>query len=114
MELQFSTMDNGLRLIKLAGKLDIIGTGEIETKFTDCCAGNKVRVVVDLSQVDFIASIGIRLFMLTAKSLAKRNGKMVLINPIPDVYNVLEVSGIPSIIPIYSEFESAETVLLAG
>ena len=83
MDLQFSTMDNGIRLIKLSGKLDIIGTGEIETKFTGCCAGDKVRVVADLSGVDYIASIGIRLFMLTAKSLAKRNGKMALIKQSP-------------------------------
>jgi anti-sigma B factor antagonist len=113
MELQFNTMDNGIRLIKLTGKMDITGTGEIETKFTGCCAGDKVRVVVDLSEVDFLASIGIRLLKLTAKSLAKRSGKMVLINPIPEVQNVLEVAGIPAIIPVYSQLESAETVLLA-
>jgi anti-sigma B factor antagonist len=113
MDLKFSTMDNGIRLIKLSGKLDIVGVGEVETKFTGCCAGDKVRVVVDLSGVDYIASIGIRLFMLTAKSLAKRNGRMALINAVPNVYSVLEVSGIPAMIPMYSELESAETVLLA-
>jgi len=113
MEIQFSTLDNGIRLIKLGGKLDIIGTGEIETKFTGYCAGDEIRVVVDLSAVDFLASIGIRLLLLTAKSVAKRDGKMVIINPIPDVQSVLEVTGIPAIIPIYSQLESAETILMA-
>jgi anti-anti-sigma factor len=64
--------------------------------------------------VDFLASMGIRLLMLTAKSLASRGGKMVLLNPIPEVHSVLEISGIPAIIPIYSALESAETVLLAS
>jgi len=113
MEIQFSTLDNGIRLIKLGGKLDIIGTGEIETKFTGYCAGDEIRVVVDLAAVDFLASIGIRLLLLTAKSVAKRDGKMVIINPIPDVQSVLEVTGIPAIIPIYSQLESAETILMA-
>jgi anti-anti-sigma regulatory factor len=52
--------------------------------------------------------------MLTAKSIASRGGKIVLLNPIPEVQNVLEVTGIPAIIPIYSSLESAETVLLAS
>ena len=113
MELQYSKLDNDIRMIKLSGKLDIIGTGEIETKFTGYCSGENVRVIVDLSGVDFLASIGIRLLMLTAKSVTKRGGKMVILNPIPDVKNVLETTGIPAIIPIYSYLESAETVLIA-
>ena len=114
MELKFNELHNGIRQIKLIGRLDIIGTGEIETKFSGYCAGEKVRVLVDLSEVDFLASIGIRLLVLTAKSVAGRGGKMVLLNPNANVHNVLDLAGIPSIIPIYSEIESAEAVLLAG
>jgi anti-anti-sigma factor len=113
MELQFNTVDNGIRLIKLIGKLDIIGTVEIQNKFTGHCAGDKVHLIVDLSEVDFLASIGIRLLELTAKSVASRGGKMVILNPIPEAQNMLEAAGIPAIIPIYSHFESAETVLMA-
>ena len=114
MELQYSELEKDIRLIKLSGRLDIIGTGEIETKFAGYSAGEKVRIVVDLSEVDFLASIGIRLLTLTAKSIARRGGKMVLLNPISEVQNVLEITGIPAIIPIYSYLESAETVLLAS
>jgi hypothetical protein len=38
---------------------------------------------------------------------------MVLLGPTPEVRSVLEVTGIPAIIPIYDGLESAETVLLA-
>ena len=114
MDLQYSELDNHIRLIKLSGKLDIIGTGEIQTGFAGYCGGENVRVIVDLSEVDFLASIGIRLLTLTAKSVASRGGKMVLLNPNPDVQHVLEITGIPAIIPIYSQFESAETVLTSS
>ena len=114
MEIQYRELDNGIILIKLIGRLDIIGTGEIETKFTGYCAGEKVRVIVELSEVDFLASIGIRLLMLTAKSVASRGGKMVILDPISEVQDVLEITGIPAIIPIYSYLESAETVLMAS
>ncbi len=114
MKFDHSELENGIGLLKLAGKLDIIGVGEIEIRFAGYCSGDHVRVIVDLSDVDFLASIGIRLLVTTAKSVASRGGKMVLLNPIPEVFEVLEVTGIPSIIPTYSRLESAETVLLAS
>ena len=114
MEIHYSELDNGIGLINLSGRLDIIGTGEIETKFAGYCAGEKARVIVDVSGIEFLASIGIRLLILTAKSIASRGGKMTLLNPIPDVLYVLELTGIPAIIPIYSQLESAEAILLAS
>jgi anti-sigma B factor antagonist len=113
MELHYSELENDIRLIKLVGDLDIIGVGKIETQFTGYCAGENTRVVVDLSEVEFLASIGIRLLTLNAKSMLSRSGRMVLLSPTPDVRSVLEITGIPAIIPIYDGLESAEAVLLA-
>jgi len=114
MELQYSQIENNIRLIKLIGKLDIIGVGLIETQFSGYCAGDNPRVLVDLSEVEFLASIGIRLLVLNAKSVSSRGGRMVLLHPTPDVRSVLEVTGIPAIIPIYDGLESAEAVLLSS
>jgi len=114
MELQYSELDKDIRLIKLVGKLDILGTGEVETKFAGYCNGENARVIVDLSEVDFLASIGIRMLTLTANAVASRGGRMALVGAIPEVQHVLEITGIPAIIPVYSHFESAEAVLLGS
>ena len=114
MELHVNELDKGITLIKLIGRLDITGVNQIETKFAAYCAGEKPRVIVDLADVDFLASIGIRLLVTNAKSLRSRNGKMVLLDPTPDVMNVLEITDIPAIIPVYSQLESAEAVLLGA
>ncbi|HEX9332911.1 MAG TPA: hypothetical protein VF896_13555 [Anaerolineales bacterium] len=37
---------------------------------------------------------------------------MVLLNPMPETQNVLEITGIPSMVPVYSYLESAETILM--
>ena len=112
MELQFSELENNIRLIKLDGKLDIAGAREIEGKIASYSAGEKPRLIVDLSDVEFIASIGIRLLTLTAKSIASRGGKMILLNPNPDVQHVLDVTGIPAIVPISSDLETAQTMVM--
>jgi anti-anti-sigma factor len=113
MNLQYKELDDNIRLIKLAGKLDVSGAGEVETKFAGYCSGEKPRVLVDLSDVDFLASIGIRLLTINARSLASRGGRMVLLKPNANVKEVLETTGIPAIIPMYESLESAQTVLLA-
>jgi len=113
MDLQYSELENGIRYIQLTGKLDSTGFNSIDLKFTAHYSGHNVRVIVDLSKLEFLASIGIRMFTMNAKSLSSRGGKMVLLNPGKEVRDVLEMTGIPTIIPIYDSRESAETVLLA-
>ncbi len=113
MEMQFRTLNHELRVIKLSGRFDIAGTREIETGLAGYCSGEDVRVIVDLSEVDFLASTGIRLLVSNAKSITKRGGKMVILHPSPAVRHTLEAAGIPGIIPIYTALESAETVLTA-
>lgn len=113
MELQYSELNGGIRLIKLAGTLDIVGVNAVEVRFSGYCSGENARVLVDLSEVDYLASIGIRLLTLNAKSLASRAGKMVLLSPLPQVQEVLEMTGIPAIIPMYDRLESAQAVLMA-
>ena len=112
MELEYSEVENNIKLIKLDGRLDIVGVGAIENQFSAYCSGENPRVIVDLSDVEFLASIGIRLLTLNAKSITTRGGRIVLLNPKTDIRDVLEITGIPAIIPIYESLESAEAVLL--
>jgi anti-anti-sigma factor len=112
MDIQYNEIQNNIKLVKLSGRLDIGGVGAIETRFAAYCGGENPRVLVDLSNVDFLASIGIRLLALNAKSVASRGGRMLLLNPLPDVRNTLEVTGIPAVIPIHDVLESAEAALL--
>jgi anti-sigma B factor antagonist len=114
VKMEMRELEAKARLIKLMGSLDIAGTGEIETRFAGYCAAPEARVLVDLSGVDFLASIGIRLLVTNAKAVKRHGSRMVILNPVPDVRNVLEVSGIPQIIPMYESMESAEAVLLAS
>jgi anti-anti-sigma factor len=107
-------LKNEITLIALQGTLDIMGVNQVETKFAGYCSGENARILVDMSGVDYMASIGIRLLVTNAKSLRTRNGKMALLSPTTDVFNVLEMTDIPAIIPVYSNLESAEAVLLGA
>ena len=107
MRLYYSELESGIRLIKLSGALDIHGVNQVDAQFVRCCAGDNVCVLVDLSKVNYISSIGIPLLINSAKMLARQGGRMALLNPKTFVEDSLEVMGIPLIIPIYHNFNTA-------
>lgn len=111
MRLQFGELDGDIRLIKLSGTLDIYGVGDVEVEFVRLCTGENICVLVDLSKVNYISSIGIPLLINSAKSLARQGGKMALFSPQQSVKNVLELTGIPLIIPIYPDLASAKAAI---
>ncbi|HEY3476409.1 MAG TPA: STAS domain-containing protein [Anaerolineales bacterium] len=111
MRLQYSELGSGIRLIKLSGSLDFYGVNQVEVEFVRCCAGENVCVLVDLSKVNYISSIGLPLLINSAKSVARHGGKLALLKPQRAVENILDLTGIPLIIPIYSDFESARVEL---
>jgi anti-anti-sigma factor len=114
MKLQHNELGDGIRLIKLIGKLDIYGVNQVDYIFIRHCAGDNVRVLVDLSRVNYISSIGIPMLINTAKSVFNRGGKMALLAPPRNVAEVLEITGIALIIPIYRDLKSAKAGVLAA
>ena len=113
MKLDYSELDNGIRLIKLNGSLDMNGTYSIEVQFVRYCAGENIRVLVDLAKVNFISSIGIPLLVNTAKSIVSRGGKVTFLNPQDNVLKVLEMVGVPEMIPIHTDMRTAIAELSA-
>ncbi len=113
MELQFRQMENGIRLIKLIGNLDLNGVQAVESKFVAHCAGNRTRVLIDLAEMDSLAPIGCHLLLWAAKEVTTKGGKFVLLNPTATVEQTLEQTGVNGLIPIHFDVGTAIASLLA-
>lgn len=106
--IDFEEVSEQLRIIRLAGRLDIQGINAIDSKFTFLSASQKHGVVVDLTGVDFIASIGVRSLVSNAKTQHQLGGRLVLfVWEGSSVMKVLTSSGINSLIPMYTDAERA-------
>jgi anti-anti-sigma factor len=55
-----------------------------------------------------------RTLLSCAKAASMRGGKMVLVNPQPLVKEVLDRSGVATLIPVYEDLESAREALQAS
>ena len=103
-----------IRRIFLVGRLDISGTDALATQFAALASGSDRKVLVDMSGVDFLSSIGIRMLITSAKANKQRGGHMVLMVPPSGLaYRSLEMAGIGNLIPIYTDATSARDALVA-
>jgi|JI8StandDraft_1071087.scaffolds.fasta_scaffold365474_1 anti-sigma B factor antagonist len=93
-------LDGGVTCIRLSGRLDSPGIDRIEVKFTAAVVSRAHNAVIDLSGVDFLASMGIRMFIASARGLHLKGAKMVLFGAQPLVHSVLEHVALDQIIPI--------------
>ncbi len=110
MQIESESLDGGILKITLAGRMDVEGTQAIDLKFTGYTARQRA-VIVDISAVDFLASIGLRTLMLSAKAVHQRGGKMVLLNPGANVTHILEMAGVDTLIPISRSLAEARSAV---
>ena len=86
--------------VVLKGRLDTAGVDRIETKFVAALVPRGLSAIVDLSQVDFVASMGLRVLISVARSLSRKNARLVLFAPQEGVREVFESVSLGDLIPI--------------
>ena len=105
--LEVSSLTESLTRIVLSGRLDTPGIDQIETQFVAAAVPPAKNVVVDLSRVKFIASMGIRMLVSVARSLQQRRARLVLYGPSPLVNEVFEHVSLRDLMPIVADETAA-------
>jgi anti-anti-sigma factor len=108
MAIDFDDISDSLRVVSVTGRMDIPGTEEISLQLATLTATSGKHIVLDLTDVSFLASIGIRSLIINAKACHQRGGKMVLfVGENEQVTHTLEATGIGAMIPMFSNREEA-------
>ena len=110
MEITISDFGDLGKRVTLVGRLDILGAGKIDTPLKEL-ADSKTNIVVDMSGVDFIASLGMRSFVLAAKALLPNGRVLVLLNPTPLVADALRSAGLQALLPMVQGEPEAQALL---
>ena len=85
--------------IELEGKLTVNTSPDLDAAVDQLPSG-VCDVVIDLTNVDYIASAGLRVLVATEKLAVKRGGTMRLLNPIDDVMEVFDMTGLSDVFTI--------------
>ena len=103
-----------LRRIQISGRLDVEGTDSVESKLLELVQAPKKSVVVDLSSLKFLASVGIRALIASAKAVKARGGKMTLVVKAGStVMMSIKATGVDQLIPVFGSSADAEKAAVA-
>ena len=106
MEMVVEELPGGITRAALSGRMDIDGALSVEERFK-VLSRLRRKLIVDLADLSFMASMGLRTLVMAARSLAELGGRMALVNPQPNVERVLETSGIGELIGVHPSVDSA-------
>jgi anti-anti-sigma factor len=108
MAIRFEDVNEDLRRILLAGRLDTAGSEEIAREFAELTQSAK-GVVVYLSEVRFLSSMAIGMLVKGAKAVEAMGGRLVLhVAENEVVIRTLEATGIDDLIPTFQDARDAE------
>jgi anti-sigma B factor antagonist len=96
----------GVRRVSLSGRLDAEGLAEVEPEF-QAAATAEPNVIVDLSRVEFLASLGIRMLVTASQDQEAQGGRLVLVGPDDMTRRVLKATGIDQLVPVHDTAEDA-------
>jgi len=102
--------DGGEHTLALTGEVDIVAAPAVEEAVSRLCVEGTTRIVLDLSDVTFIDSTGLRA-MLAADGLCRQHRCEFSLVPGPaQVQSLFEMTGVAGLLP----FQSVERPKLAS
>ena len=110
MQMTFDQVGDFKKVI-LVGRLDTAGVSRIEARFAAGIAPGGKSTVIDLTGVEFLASLGVRMLISTARALSSKGGKLVMFGANAAVSDTIEAMGFGEIVPV-TETEAEAVALL--
>jgi len=94
---------NRVDLVEVSGRVDSSTAADLGAKMNERINNGTLNIVVDLSQVDYMSSGGLRELVAALKRVKKDGGDLRLCSPSPRVREVLDLAGLDTIFQIFEE-----------
>lgn len=80
-------------LVTLVGELDTVAAAEVEQKLQPLYTSNGQDVIIDCTDLEYIASSGLRILISILKGAKAGGSKVVLKNVNDDIQSVFKLTG---------------------
>jgi anti-sigma B factor antagonist len=96
-------------VVSVVGSLDALTSADFSSFMSEQIQQGKNRLVMDLGQVDYMSSAGLRAILAVLKEARQLGGDLRLAAAQPGVEKILTLSGFMSILKFYTSIEEAIT-----
>lgn len=81
-------------LVKVSGRIDSATAPQLAKALDEVTESGKYKIVLDLADVDFMSSAGLRVLIATQKTCKRYNRGEVMLAAVPKrIYDALELAG---------------------
>ncbi|MFT5168739.1 MAG: anti-sigma B factor antagonist [Saprospiraceae bacterium] len=106
--MEIAIIDSGdAKVISFIGNLDTNTSPDAETQLTSLINEGVLKIVINLEQLDYISSAGLRVLLSTTKSIKSKGGGCHMCNLNEMVQEVFDISGFSMIFSVYQSSEAA-------
>ena len=100
--------DGGDVLIHDEGRMDTTNYNEFESAVNEVFKEEVKNIYLDLSELSYISSSGLRVLLAIQKKMMTLGGKIKLCALQPAIREIFDISGFSSIFPIFPDMETAK------
>ena len=86
--------------ISLIGRLDTNTSGDFENTLNDLFEKGNYNILVDLKDLEYVSSSGLRVFLGAQKKVSAESGSMVIKHVNSTIMEVFEMTGFADILDI--------------
>jgi anti-anti-sigma factor len=85
--------EDGKTIIKTAARIDTMNAAQFEQDIQPALADGGVEIVMDCSDLTYMASSGLRIIQKTMRTVTQHKGEFKMVNVSPEIYKVLAMTG---------------------
>jgi anti-sigma B factor antagonist len=93
-------------VIELPARLDAVGVAALEGALSAAVTAHKGKVLADMSQVNFVASLALRMLLTNLKAAQPLGGDLRLAGLQPQIAEIFRKSRFDTLFKIYPDRES--------
>jgi anti-sigma B factor antagonist len=101
-------------LVVISGRLDTASAPVFDTRLAPELTQPRRKILIDLTEVAYISSAGLRSILQLVKHAAAGGGRVGLFGAQPQILEVIEISGFPSLLDVYPDRTTALSQHAAG
>jgi anti-sigma B factor antagonist len=101
----------GIPVLVLSGRLNQATADSLHSAAMEVVEQTGKGLIIDLGQVDFIASVGIRALIRPSQSLAMKGGKLAIANLSPPMSEFFSTTGLDQMFSVYETVAEAAAAL---
>lgn len=101
MEVNISRENNTI-IVRLIGRLDTPGAQEITPQMNALAEESDKTIILDCTDLSYISSSGLRIFLTLRKAAADRGGRIIIQNICNDIRSVFMMTGFLNLFEIQS------------